>query len=122
MRFGKRLYVMAGVVVLMMALGAGATFASGALSSSGTPGQIDDGAELLDQAAISLEDAIAAAMGAASGEIGEIDLETYQGTLVFNVDVGKVDVKVDAATGLVLGQERDDDGDDDNDDDRSDDD
>ncbi len=47
--------------------------------------------------------AIEAAQTAADGEIGEVDLEDYNGTLVFNVDVGDVDVKVDAATGEVLG-------------------
>ncbi|MEO8458867.1 MAG: hypothetical protein ABI559_13785 [Chloroflexota bacterium] len=36
--------------------------------------------------------------------IGEIDLEQYNGALVFNVDVGGVDVKVDATTGTVVGQ------------------
>ena len=40
MRFGKRTYVIVGVIVLMAALGTGATFASGALSSEGTPGEI----------------------------------------------------------------------------------
>ncbi len=39
---------------------------------------------------------------AASGPVGEIDLEEYQGKLVFNVDVGDKDVKVDAHTGAVL--------------------
>ncbi len=66
-------------------------------------GQIDDGADLLPQASITLDQAIAAAQTAASGDVGEIDLEHYQGKLVFNVEVGKADVKVDAATGAVLG-------------------
>ena len=34
--------------------------------------------------------------------LSEIDIEDYEGTLVFNVDVGSHDVKVDAATGEVL--------------------
>jgi len=41
------------------------------------PGTLDDGAHLLDQAAISLEAAILAAQGAADGSVGEVDLETY---------------------------------------------
>lgn len=73
-----------------------------------SPGQIDDGADLLPQASITLDQAIAAAQGAASGEIGEVDLEYYQGKLVFNVDVGDEDVKVDAANGSILGVESDD--------------
>ena len=67
------------------------------------PGTLDDGKDLLPQAKISIEQAIAAAKTAAIGDIGEIDLEHYQGHLVFNVDVGDHDVKVDATTGQVLG-------------------
>jgi uncharacterized membrane protein YkoI len=65
-------------------------------------GQLDDGAGLLPQAGITLEEAIAAAQSAASGAIGEVDLEHYQGKLVFNVDVRDRDVKIDAANGSVL--------------------
>lgn len=71
-------------------------------------GTIDDGAELLPQARITLEQAIVAAQGAASGSVGEVDLEDYNGTLVFNVEIGSHDVKVDAANGTVLGSESDD--------------
>jgi uncharacterized membrane protein YkoI len=67
------------------------------------PGTLDDGKDLLPQAKISIEQAIAAAQSSASEDIGEIDLEHYQGHLVFNVDVGDHDVKVDATTGQVLG-------------------
>jgi uncharacterized membrane protein YkoI len=66
-------------------------------------GTLDDGEELLPQASISLERAVAAAQGAASGSLGEVDLEFFAGALVFNVDVGDKDVNVDAATGDVLG-------------------
>jgi uncharacterized membrane protein YkoI len=66
------------------------------------PGTLDDGKDLLPQAKISIDQAIEAAKGAQSGEAGEIDLEHYKGRLVFNVDVGNKDVKVDAETGSVL--------------------
>ena len=66
-------------------------------------GTLDDGEELLPRATLTVEQAIAAARDVASGPIGEIDLEDYRGRLVFNVDVGDRDVKVDAATGEVLG-------------------
>lgn len=72
------------------------------------PGTLDDGEELLPQAKIGLAQAIEAAQGAASGSIGEVDLEDYRGTLVFNVDVGDKDVKVDAKTGAVLSADADD--------------
>jgi uncharacterized membrane protein YkoI len=65
-------------------------------------GVLDDGNDLLPQAGITLDQAIAAAQSAASGPLGEVDLENYQGKLVFNVDVGDKDVKVDANTGAVL--------------------
>jgi len=71
-------------------------------------GTLDDGNDLLPQAGITLEQAIAAAQGAASGPVGEIDLEHWQGKLVFNVDVGDKDVKVDASDGKVLGADADD--------------
>ncbi len=71
-------------------------------------GTLDDGAELLPQAEITLDQAVEAAQTAASGPVGEVDLEDYRGSLVFNVDVGTEDVKVDAKTGKVLGSESDD--------------
>jgi uncharacterized membrane protein YkoI len=72
------------------------------------PGTLDDGKELLPQATITLEQAVAAAQASTPGDVGEVDLEYYQGKLVFNVDVGNHDVKVDAATGDVIGSESDD--------------
>ena len=71
-------------------------------------GTLDDGKDLLPQAGITLEQAIAAAQGAASGPVGEIDLEHWQGKLVFNVDVGDKDVKVDASNGSILAADADD--------------
>lgn len=75
-------------------------------------GTLDDGEELLPQADISIDDAIASAQaavpGATSADIGEIDLEDFNGTLVFNVDVGDKDVKVDASTGDILATDLDD--------------
>ena len=69
---------------------------------------LDDGAELQSQAVISIDEAVAAAQTAATGEIGEIDLETVNGVLVYNVDVGDADVKVDATTGDVVSTDYDD--------------
>ena len=70
---------------------------------SAAPGTIDDGKELLPQATISLSDAVAAAQASQTGSLGEVDLEFHNGTLVFNVDIGDHDVKIDAGTGTVLG-------------------
>lgn len=71
-------------------------------------GTLDDGGDLLPLAGITVEAAIAAAQGAASGAIGEIDLEYVGDRLVFNVDVGVHDVKVDADDGQVVAVDADD--------------
>lgn len=116
MSLRKRIYWIGGVVVIIALVGIGSALASGFASSGDAPGQIDDGAELLDQASITLEEAIAAAQGAATGSVGEVDLEMYEGRLVFNVDIGDYDVKVDAADGTILGQVQEDADDQDDDD------
>ena len=104
MAINTRTYWMLGLVaVIAMVAGVGATVAPEAANSRVAPGQIDDGAELLDQATITLEEAIAAAQAAESGVLGEVDLEMYQDRLVFNIDIGEKDVKVDAADATVLG-------------------
>lgn len=100
-----------GIAMAGVALAAAAAIAYIAMpdgASAGRGGELDDGADLLPQAGITLDAAIAAAQADRAGAIGEIDLEEWNGALVFNVDVGDEDVKVDAATGEVLGAERDD--------------
>ena len=70
--------------------------------------RLDDGKQFLPQAKITEQEAIAAAQSRASGPLDEVDLEHYHGRLVWNVDVGASDVKVDATTGDVLAVDRDD--------------
>jgi len=70
--------------------------------------RLDDGKDLLPQAKISEQQAIAAAQAAASGDLNEVDLEHRDGRLVWNVDVGAHDVKVDAETGDVVASDKDD--------------
>jgi uncharacterized membrane protein YkoI len=84
--------------------GAGAKASGQGASAS----RLDDGKDLLPQATITEQQAIEAAQAAASGALGEVDLEHYGGRLVFNVDVGAKDVKVDATTGDVLAAPADD--------------
>ena len=103
----RRKYVILGAIALL-ATGATIGAISTNESSASAPGQIDDGAELLPQASITLEQAIAAAQQAESGTLGEVDLEMYEGKLVFNIDIGEWDVKVDAADGSILGKVSDD--------------
>lgn len=67
------------------------------------PGTLDDGKELLSQAKITVDQAIAAAQAAAQGPLGTVDLEQENGVLVYHVHIGDQEVTVDAATGAVLG-------------------
>jgi uncharacterized membrane protein YkoI len=102
----KRL-ILAAAGLSAMAVATGVAFAGGGGSTS-SGSRLDDGKDLLGQARITERAAIAAAQGAASGDLNEVDLEHYQGRLVFNVDVGASDVKVDASTGEVLATPKDD--------------
>jgi uncharacterized membrane protein YkoI len=67
------------------------------------PGSLDDGKQLLPETKITLAQANAAAQHAASGSLGQVDLERYEGKLVYSVDVGDSEVKVDAADGSIAG-------------------
>jgi uncharacterized membrane protein YkoI len=97
---------MTAVVALVAALGlaASAYAATGHRHPRTTVGasRLDDGKDLLPQARITEQQAIAAARTAAAGALNEVDLEHAGGKLVFNVDVGDKDVKVDAADGRVV--------------------
>src|SRR3954452_13488755 len=106
-RFMRRHRLAGAAAVAAAGLVTGVAVASGGSSAAG-PSRLDDGKALLPHAKISEQQAVDAARSAGSGAIGEVDLERYQGTLVFNVDVGDRDVKVDAGTGEVLGADRDD--------------
>jgi uncharacterized membrane protein YkoI len=79
----------------------------GFADDSAGPGVIDDGEGLLPEAEITLEQALQAARASHPGALGEVDLEYVDGRLVFNVDIGDRDVKVDGATGEVLGATKD---------------
>jgi hypothetical protein len=65
------------------------------------PGSLDDGKELLPQAKITLSEAIADAQRAAQGQLGQVDMEHFGGRVVFKVDVGDQEVRVDAIDGSV---------------------
>ena len=103
----RKRMIAAAAGVAAMAAATGVAFAGGN-GGAATQSRLDDGKDLLPQAKISEQDAIRAAQGAASGALNEVDLEHYQGKLVFNVDVGRKDVKVDASTGEVLAAPQDD--------------
>ena len=103
----KRLVVLTVVAALMLV---GATLAFGGpgrlIYDDGAyvkPGSLDDGKELRPQASITLQQAIAVARNAAPGSLGQVDIEHYEGRLVYTVDVGDHEVKVDAANGRIDG-------------------
>jgi uncharacterized membrane protein YkoI len=99
---------LAGVAALALTTGVAMAAGGGAGGGSSAPSRLDDGKDLLPQASITEQQAISAAQSAASGNLNEVDLEQYKGRLVFNVDVGGRDVKVDAGNGNVVGNETDD--------------
>lgn len=66
------------------------------------PGALDDGKAFLPDARISLDQAVRTAQGAATGPLGQVDLEHVHGQLVFSVDIGTQEVKVDAVDGQVV--------------------
>lgn len=93
----------AGALAAVAVLGAAGAAIAGASGTGGAAGgsRMDDGKALLPKAAISESAAIAAAQSRADGALNEVDLEYRDGRLVFNVDVGAHDVKVDAASGAI---------------------
>jgi uncharacterized membrane protein YkoI len=106
----RRITAAVAVLALAAAGGSGVAAAtSGAAGGSSSSGsRLDDGKSLLPQAKITEQQAIEAAQSAASGSLNEVDLEDHNGQLVFNFDVGKQDVKVDASTGNVVAANADD--------------
>lgn len=137
MTIAKRFYWVAALVAVFALAAVAVTLSSqltSADSATGEAARLDDGQQLLPQAALTIDQAIAAAQAAvanptasdgdgetaddnaaddhadgetndspADGVVGEIDLEYYNGTLAFNVEIGAQDVKVDASNGNVLG-------------------
>ena len=66
------------------------------------PGSLDDGKDLLPQTTVSLADANATAQRVAQGRLGQVDLEHFGNRIVYSVDVGSQEVRVDAGSGIVV--------------------
>ena len=66
------------------------------------PGSLDDGKDLLPQTTVSLADADATAQRVAEGHLGQVDLEHFGDRIVYSVDVGSQEVRVDANSGIVV--------------------
>jgi uncharacterized membrane protein YkoI len=102
----KRLAVIVAALAAIAALLGGAAIAGGhgLIWDDGkavTPGSLDDGKNLLPQTKISLAQANAAAQRAASGSLGQTDLERSGDGVVYVVDVGSQEVSVDASDGSI---------------------
>jgi uncharacterized membrane protein YkoI len=82
--------------------------ASGVAMATGGLTRLDDGADLSAKATITEKQAIAAAQASTTGTLNEVDLEYAGDRLVFNVDVGAHDVKVDAQSGELVSIDADD--------------
>jgi uncharacterized membrane protein YkoI len=104
----NRLFLVA-IALVAIALVGGATFAVGGghglIWDDGhyaKPGSLDDGKELLPQTKIPLAQAVETARHAATGSLGQVDLEHYGSRIVYTVDIGDHEVHVDAAEGTVV--------------------
>lgn len=105
----KRLIIIAVALVAAVVVLGGATFALGGGPGGiwddnhfAKPGSLDDGKDLLPQTTITLKQAVAAAQRAASGALGQVDLEHHGNRIVYMVDIGDQEVRVDAGDGSVV--------------------
>ncbi len=103
----RKKIAVAGAAIVALGL-AGGGIAAAAGGGNGGPSRMDDGKQFASQAKVSEAGAIKAAQTRASGGLDEIDLEKAGGKLVYNVDVGSRDVKVDASSGEVVSVDADD--------------
>jgi uncharacterized membrane protein YkoI len=99
---GTAALVALGLAAAGIASGAGSSGAASGAAGSPSGSRLDDGKQYLSEAKISEQEAIAAAQSRATGPLNEVDLEHADGRLVWNVDVGSHDVKVDATSGDVV--------------------
>jgi uncharacterized membrane protein YkoI len=103
----RRLIVITALATLLVL--AAATFAfggpSGLIWDDGhyaKAGTLDDGRDLLPRTSVPLASAVATAQQAAIGALGQVDLERYRGAIVYMVDIGNQEVRVDATSGKVV--------------------
>lgn len=73
---------------------------------------VDEGGQLLDGQAISVEEAIAAAQNEASGAVDDVEIERRGDQTVYDIEIGSADVVVDAVDGSIVSVNQDDDDDD----------
>jgi uncharacterized membrane protein YkoI len=106
MQMRKRIAFVTSAAVVLVAAGAAVGGAPGTIWDDGhavARGSLDDGSELLPEAALSTAEAVTAAEHAAAGAVGQVDLVRANGRLVYVVDVGSREISVGAADGSILG-------------------
>ncbi|MDQ3547558.1 MAG: PepSY domain-containing protein [Chloroflexota bacterium] len=108
----KRTAIIGGIVLLTAGGGTAALASDVDLIDNWRGGRLDDGRRMLSDADISVEEAIAIAEGAATGRVDDIELERFGDRLLYQIEVGRADVFVDANSGEVVAVDPDDDGDD----------
>ena len=74
---------------------------------------VDEGQQLLDGDAISVEEAIAAAQDEASGPVDDVEIERRGDQTIYDIEIGSTNVVVDASNGSIVSVKQDDDDDDD---------
>lgn len=103
----RRRFVLIGAAALVVLAGATAAVGGGKnlVFDDGQyvrAGSLDDGQDLLPQTTVPLAQANATAQHVATGALGQVDLERFGDRIVFSVDVGSQEVRVDADSGLVV--------------------
>lgn len=69
---------------------------------------LDGGQHLLEEASISVDEAVAIAQEQANGRVDDVELDRSGDRLVYEIEVGEADIYVDANDGSVLGTDWDD--------------
>jgi uncharacterized membrane protein YkoI len=99
------LFVALAAVVALAAAAFAFGGGSGLINDDGNfvkPGTLDDGKQYLPQTSITTAQAVASAERAQSGKLGQVDLESRSGRIVYIVDVGNREVGVDATDASVV--------------------
>jgi uncharacterized membrane protein YkoI len=106
--FSKRTFVVA-VVAGLAVVGGGAALATDDVNPFRESGRLEEGGDLVSEASITPEQAVATAQGVADGRVDDVELDYEGGRLVYEVEVGNADVVVDATDGSVISTNGDDD-------------
>lgn len=70
--------------------------------AAAAPGSLEEGQDLLSKATIPLDQAISTAQKEVQGKLGTVSLSDEDGSLVYSVEIGDQEVKIDAADGSVI--------------------